>query len=176
MTQHIMTPMYDNEHDKDATISKSQRKRDMDALKRLGEELLDFDSAALGRLDLPENLLEAIETAKKIHAHGGRKRQLQYIGKLMRSVDPEPVRAAVEARRHNQATNTREFHLLEELREALITEGDSALATLLEHFPTADRQHIRKLARQARKEREMNQPPRAARRLFRDLRELQENS
>jgi ribosome-associated protein len=168
--------MHNTEYDKETPVSKSQRKRDMDALQRLGAELLDFDAAALDRLDLPEDLLDAIKTAKKIHAHGARKRQLQYIGKLMRAIDPEPVRAAVEARRHHQAGNTGEFHLLEELREALISEGDSALATVLEHFPTADRQHIRKLARQARKEREMNHPPRAARRLFRDLRELQENS
>jgi ribosome-associated protein len=168
--------MHDTEHDRETPVSKSQRKRDMDALRQLGEELLDFDAAALDRLELPEDLLDAIKTAKKIHAHGARKRQLQYIGKLMRLIDPEPVRAAVEARRHQQTTNTGEFHLLEELREALITEGDSALATVLEHFPTADRRHIRKLAHQARKERELNQPPKAARRLFRDLRELQESS
>jgi len=168
--------MHDAENDKQTPVSKSQRKRDMDALKRLGEELLDFDAAALDRLELPEDLLDAIRTAKKIHAHGARKRQLQYIGKLMRAIDPEPVHAAIEARRHHQDSNAGEFHLLEELREALISEGDSALATVLEHFPTADRRHIRKLAQQARKEREMNQPPRAARRLFRDLRELQENS
>lgn len=168
--------MHDTDFEKDAVISKSRRKRDMIALQRLGEELLDFDAAALNQLELPEGLLDAIKTAKKIHAHGARKRQLQYIGKLMRTIDTDPVRAAVEARRHQQATNTREFQLLEELREALISEGDAALATLLEHFPTADRQHIRKLARQARKERELNQPPRAARRLFRELRELQGNS
>ncbi|NNG11956.1 MAG: DUF615 domain-containing protein [Halobacteria archaeon] len=168
--------MHDTDFEKDAAVSKSQRKRDMIALQRLGEELLDFDAAALNQLELPEGLLDAIKTAKKIHAHGARKRQLQYIGKLMRTIDTGPVRAAVEARRHQQATNTREFQLLEELREALISEGDAALATLLEHFPTADRQHIRKLARQARKERELSQPPRVARRLFRELRELQENS
>jgi ribosome-associated protein len=168
--------MHDIDDEKDTAISKSQRKRDMIALQRLGEALLDFDAAALNQLALPETLLDAIKTARKINAHGARKRQLQYIGKLMRTIDTGPVCAAVEARRHQQATNTREFQLLEELREALISEGDAALATLLEHFPAADRQHIRKLARQARKERELNQPPRAARRLFRDLRELQENS
>lgn len=170
-----MMPMHETDHEKE-TLSKSQRKRDMNALQRLGEELLEFDDAALEHLELPDELVDAIRTAKKIHAHGARKRQLQYIGKLMRAIDPAPVRAAVENRRHQQATNTREFQLIEELREALISEGDSALATVLEHFPTADRQHIRKLARQARKERELNQPPRAARRLFRDLRELQENT
>jgi ribosome-associated protein len=167
--------MHDAKSEIDTPPSKSQRKRDMDALKRLGEALLEFDTAALVQLDLPDDLLDAIKTAKKIHAHGARKRQLQYIGKLMRAIDPGPVRAAVEARRHQQATHTREFQLLEDLREALIKEGDSALATVLETFPAADRQHIRKLAHQARKEREKNQPPRAARRLFRELRELQEN-
>ena len=168
--------MPDTEHNDQAQVSKTRRKRTMEALQKLGEALLTFDNDALLKLDLPEPLLDALHTANRIKAHGARRRQLQYIGKLMRQLDTAPIEAAVQARQHQHTTNTREFHLLEELREALITGGDTTLATVLQHFPMADRQRLRKLARQARKEREDNQPPKASRTLFRYLRELQEES
>ena len=167
--------MPDSEPNDQAAVSKTRRKRAMDALRKLGEELLSFDEEALLKLELPDPLLEALHAANRIKAHGARRRQLHYIGKLMRQVDTAPIEAAVQARLHQHTTNTREFHLLEELREALITEGDAMLATVLEHFPTADRQRLRKLARQASKEREDNQPPKASRTLFRYLRELQQD-
>jgi ribosome-associated protein len=166
--------MQDTEHNDQAPVSKTRRKRTMEALQKLGEALLGFDNDALLKLDLPDPLLDALYTANRIKSHGARRRQLQYIGKLMRQVDTAPIEAAVQARQHQHTTNTRGFHLLEELREALITGGDATLATVLQHFPMADRQRLRKLARQARKERADNQPPKAARTLFRYLRELQE--
>jgi ribosome-associated protein len=161
-------------HDEQDEISKSQRKREMHDLKQLGLKLLDFSNDALRQLELPETLLEALLTAKKIHSNSARKRQLQYIGKLMKEIDAEPVRAVVQAREHQHLTTTREFHLLESLRESLMVHGDEALPTVLAEFPRADRQHLRKLARQARQEQETGQPPGAARALFRYLRELQE--
>ena len=164
-------------HDRDtAPLSKTRRKRHMEALQKLGEALLELEDEALSRLDLPEELVSAIQLARRITAHGARRRQLQYIGKLMRGIDTGPVEAAIQARNHQDATHTQAFHLLEELREALIIEGDARLSTVLERFPQADRQHLRKLSRQARAERDAKQPPRAARRLFRYLRELQEDS
>lgn len=168
--------MDDSEHNEHAPISKTRRKREMEALRKLGEELLSFDAGALLKLGLPDPLLEALHTANHISSHGARRRQLHYIGKLMRQVDTAPVEAAVHARQHQDITNTRGFHLLEELRESLIVEEDAALATVLQHFPLADRQRLRKLARQARKERGDRQPPKASRILFRYLRELQENN
>ena len=161
-------------HDDQDETSKSQRKRDVQELKRLGVELLDFSDDALRQLLLPEVLLDALRTAKRIHSNGARKRQMQYIGKLMQEIDATPVRQAIEDRNRQHATHTREFHLLETLREQLITEGDSVLPAALAQFPHADRQHLRKLVRQARKEQETRQPPRASRLLFRYLRELQE--
>jgi ribosome-associated protein len=155
-------------------ISKSQRKRDLQALKELGIKLLEFSDDSLRQLELPEKLLDALRTAKKISSNSARKRQLQYIGKLMKEIDAEPVYAAVEAREHQYLSTTREFHLLESLRDKLLLEGDAALPEVLAHFPRADRQHLRKLVRQARHEHEARQPPRAARLLFRYLRELQE--
>jgi len=166
--------MQDTDDDEQTGISKSQRKRDLNELKTLGWKLLDFSDDALRQLLLPDKLLEAIRTAKKISAHGARKRQMQFIGKLMRDIDAAPVRTAIAAREHQQDTNTRAFHRLEELRDRLIAEGDSVIPDVLAQFPRTDRQHLRKLVRQARKELDTKQPPRAARQLFRYLRELQE--
>jgi ribosome-associated protein len=166
--------MHDPEYKRHATPSKTRRKRDMEALQELGSALLDFSEEQLQQLDLPEKLLDAVREAGRIHAYGARRRQLQYIGKLMRDIDPAPIRAAIAAREHQQETHTQAFHLLEELRDALLLQGDAALGTVLEHFPLADRQHLRKLARQARREHDEHQPPKASRRLFRYLRELQE--
>jgi len=165
--------MTQTEDDNQAEISKSQLKRDMDELKKLGVELLEFSDDALRQL-LPEALLEAMRTAKRITSNNARKRQLQYIGKLLKDIDPAPLREAVDARNHQHATHTRGFHQLEVLRDKLIMEGDSALPGVLALFPRTDRQHLRKLIRQARKEQETGQPPRASRLLFRYLRELQE--
>lgn len=159
--------------DDDADISKSQRKRELQALKELGIRLLDFSDDSLRQLDLPEKLLGALLTAKKITSNVARKRQLAYVGKLMKEIDPAPIQAIVQAREHQHLTSTREFHLLEDLREQLLVEGEDALPAVLEHFPRTDRQHLRKLVRQAQSEQASGQPQGAARRLFRYLRELQ---
>jgi ribosome-associated protein len=155
-------------------ISKSQHKRDLEALKKLGWRLLEFSDDALRQLALPETLLDAIRTAQRIKSHGARKRQMQYIGRLMRDIDATPIREAIDAADHHQSSQTKEFHLIEDLREKLLAEGDGALPEVLSHFPRCDRQHLRKLVRQAKKEQETHQPPRASRLLFRYLRELQE--
>jgi ribosome-associated protein len=168
--------MQESEFDHPEAPSKSRRKRDMLELQKLGEELLTFPDAVLREMGLPEPLFEALETARRIKAHGGRRRQLQYIGKLMRNLDTAPIREAIASRQQQESTHTRAFHRLEGLREALIDEPDAALAGVLEDYPAADRQHLRRLARQARTERDNHQPPRAARVLFRYLRDLQEQS
>ena len=149
-------------HEDQDEISKSQRKRELNELKQLGLKLLDFSDDALCQLDLPEILLEALLTAKKINSNVARKRQLQYVGKLMKDIDADPIRAVVQAREHQHLTSTREFHLLESLRDTLLVEGDAALPKVLAEFPRTDRQHLRKLVRQARQERETGQPPGAA--------------
>ena len=166
--------MHDSGYDEPEDISKSQRKRDLHELKMLGVDLLDFSDDALRQLHMPDTLLEALRTAKRINSNSARKRQLQYIGKLLKETDVTPLHEAVAARKHQHATHTREFHQLEDLRDKLILEGDSALPDVLALFPRTDRQHLRKLVRQARREQETRQPPRASRLLFRYLRELQE--
>jgi ribosome-associated protein len=168
--------MQETQFDDPEAPSKSRRKRDMLELQKLGEELLTFPDAALREMGLPEPLWEALESARRIKAHGGRRRQLQYIGKLMRNLDTAPIRAAIASRQQQESTHTRAFHRLEGLREALIDDADAALAGVLGEFPAADRLQLRRLARQARTERENHHPPRAARALFRYLRDLQEQS
>jgi ribosome-associated protein len=160
--------------DDQTEISKSQRKRDLDELKKLGMDLLEFSDDALCQLLLPEVLLEAFRTARRITSNNARKRQMQYIGKLLKDVDDTPLRKAVDARNHQHLTHTSEFHLIETLRDKLITEGEPALSEVLALYPRTDRQHLRKLIRQARNEQQTRQPPRASRLLFRYLRELQE--
>jgi len=162
-------------HDRD-TVSKSQRKRDLDELRQLGAKLLDFSEDSLRRMELPEALLEAVLTGKRITSHVARKRQLQYIGKLMKTIDAAPVREAVAAREHQHDTTTREFHRLESLRDRLLVAGDDAVPAVLAQFPRADRQRLRKLVRQARQEQATGQPAGAARALFRFLRELQQGA
>lgn len=163
------------DRDDEEGISKSQRKRDLAELRDLGIKLLDFSEESLRALALPERLLEAVLEGKRITSHVARKRQLHYIGKLMKGYDPTPVREAIAAREHQHDTSTRTFHELEGLRERLISEGDDALPAVLAQFPRTDRAHLRKLVRQARQEQSTGQPAGAGRALFRYLRELQDS-
>ena len=176
--------MYDSHpmnHDEDEfePPSKSQLKRDAEAVQDMGKTLVELPAARFAammtKLDLPEDLREALTTCRAIHARGGRKRQLQYIGKLMRGIDAEPIRSALEGLEGKDRAETALLHRLEHWRERLITEGDTALAELLDEFPTAERQGLRQLVMKARKEQEAGQPPAAARALFRALRGLMES-
>ncbi len=160
-------------HDDD-TVSKSRRKRELEELRQLGNKLLDFNEDSLRQLHLPELLLEAVLTGRNITSHVARKRQLQYIGKLLKEFDATPVREAVAAREHQHDTATREFHRIEALREQLLAQGDEAIPAVLAQFPRTDRQHLRKLVRQARQQQTTGQPAGASRALFRYLRELQD--
>ncbi len=154
-------------------ISKTQLKREAEALQKLGTELVEMPPQQRARIPLPEELIEAIELARRIHSRGGRRRQLQYIGKLMRRIDAAPIRDALEAMHLERRQSARRFHQLEQWRERLIEEGDSALAEVLSAFPNADRQHLRQLVRNGIKEKNTGRPAGAGRALFRYLKELQ---
>lgn len=164
----------ENSDESDEFVSKSQRKREAHALQALGEELVRLPANKLGKIPLPEQLLDAIRQAQQIKARGGHKRQLQFIGKLMRSVDAEPIQQALERLQAQAAGTTAAHHHAERWRDRLVEEGDVALSELLSELPQADRQHLRQLIRNAQKEKERNKPPRSARELFRYLRDLQE--
>lgn len=161
--------------DEASPVSKSQRKRDALDLQKLGEELLVLKEEQLQRLGLPASLQDAIRAAQKIHQRGGRKRQLQYIGKLMRQIDAEPIRDAMAQLGAEQQRHTAHFHQLEQWRDRLIAGDDSALEDIFTRFPDTDRQHLLQLVRNARKQpRQEAADVRTARILFRYLRELSE--
>lgn len=152
--------------------SKSQLKREMHALQELGEQLVALPADQFKKIQLADELQEAILDARRIHQHGARKRQLQYIGKLMRNLDAEPIQqqlATLQGQSHQAA---QALHRIERWRDELLQEGDAALAKLLAQYPQADRQYLRQLLRNAKKEYLENKPPKSARSLFRYLREL----
>lgn len=153
--------------------SKSQQKRDAQALQRMAQVLVELPDAELEQLQMPETLESAVLFARRITQRGGRKRQIRYVGKLLREANAESIgRQLDRLRRHSDQVAAR-LQNVERWRERLIDEGDPALGDLLRHFPHADRQHVRRLAREARQQRERSQPPKSARRLFRYLRDLE---
>ncbi len=156
------------------TKSKSQIKREMKDLQSLGEDLVGLSKDRLAELPLDNSLREAITLAQNIKAHGGRKRQLKFIGKLLRinSDDADAILQSLQLQREKERRTATLFHQVEQWRNRLLEEGDTALEALLRDYPQADRQQIRILIRNARKESETGKPPAAARNLFRQLREL----
>lgn len=167
------------EHDEfdefpDEGPSRSQRKRDVEALQKLGEEIIGLTKAQRDQLPLPDHLRAAIEDATTITAHGALKRQRQYIGKIMRDVDAEPIRTALQALREHGHASAARFQELERWRDRLIAEGDEALGEALHKFTQADRNQLRQLVRNAQKEIASGAAPKSSRALFRYLRDLNE--
>lgn len=152
--------------------SKSQLKREANALQELGEALVKLNASQFNAITLPEHLRAAVVAARAITEHGAHKRQLQYIGKLMRDVDPTPIQQALDAFNNRSQQATTQFHQLERWRDRLLNEGDPALSEFLTEHPGADSQQIRQLLRNAAREAKANKPPAAARALFRYLREV----
>ena len=167
----------DNEEEDEEIIwvSKSEIKRDAEELKRLGAELVELSKNSLDKIPLDDDLRAAIELAQKIKKEG-RRRQLQLIGKMLRSREEDPIRQALDKlkNRHNQQVAL--FHKLEVLRDRLIETGDDAMPDVLALYPNADRQQLRQMIRNAQKEKATNKPPKASRQIFQYLRELAEAS
>ena len=151
--------------------SKSSRKREMEALQDLGRQLVELSTERLRKVPLPENLYEAIRAAQGFKMEALR-RQLQYIGKLMRNVDPAPIQAQLDVFNGNSAAEVARQHRLERLRADYL-EDEKVLTTIADTWPGADLQHLRNLRRNALKEREQGKPPKAFRELFRVLRDLE---
>ena len=154
--------------------SKSQRKRDSTALQDLGEALVDLPAERLAKIEMPDSLRTAVRDAQRITKHEGRRRQMQYIGKLMRSVDPQPIQAALGALAGVSAAEKARMHRLENLRLRLLADENQTLAEIIGAHPGADLQQLRQLCRNARKEQEQHKPPRAFREIFRFLKSLEE--
>ena len=155
--------------------SKSERKRAAHAAQDLGETLIALRDSDLVALDLPERLVDAIREARRIPSRGGGARQRQYIGKLMRDIDPEPIRAALAAGSEQSALEAERFKRLEAWRERLITEGSAALEELERWRPGLERAEWMRRISAAQSERERAGTGVAGRELFRALRTLFEN-
>ena len=164
----------EDEDDEIIWVSKSEIKRDAEKLKRLGVELVELGKNALDKIPLDADLRAAIELAQRIKMEG-RRRQLQLIGKMLRQRDVDPIRQALDKlkNRHNQQVVV--FHKLEQLRDRMVDGSDEAIEEVMNLWPDADRQQLRSLVRNARKEKAGNKPPKSARQIFQYLRELAEN-
>ena len=152
--------------------SKSQVKREMLALQDLGEKLAELTKDQIEKIDMPPELREALIFVGTVKKHGARRRQLQHIGALMRDVDPEPIQKALETLGRGRRQDAERFQELERWRDALVQGDDDLLEEIVSRFPGVDRQNLRQLALNARKEREGNKPPKASRALFRLLETL----
>src|ERR1700704_6058856 len=122
--------------------SKTERKRVMHELQALGERLIGLNSEQLATIALPENLHEAVEQARRITKHEARRRQLQYIGRLMRNVDPEPIREKLKVWDGVSIEETVRLHRIERWREKLL-EDDGGLGALIHDHPSVDTQRLR---------------------------------
>jgi ribosome-associated protein len=154
--------------------SKSQLKREMTALQKLGEVLVDAPRDRVKKVPMPEDVLEAILACQQITAHEGRRRQLQYVGKKMRTLTEEEaavIQKAVDSWRGASKSETAALHLIERQRDKLLAD-EGALTELRAQHPEIDIQHLRTLIRNARKEQAENKPPKAYREIFQILKSL----
>jgi ribosome-associated protein len=157
-------PLQPDEH------SKSQRKRDMLELQKMGEALIKLTAEQLKKMELPENLLSAIQQAKLLKSNEAKRRHMQYIGKIMREVDVEPIKAYLKRLRFAQEKSTEKFHQTEEWRSKLISQGDQALNSFLSEYPDVDRQQLRQLIRRAQHDKKTEKNTGAETALFKYLR------
>lgn len=169
--------MLDDEFDADQSNtaerpSKTRLKRESADLQDLGGALIGLSGDRLARLELPDELLQAVRAGQSLKQDGSLKRQRKYIGKLLRQSDAEAIRARLAEVLQPGVAATRALHEIEAWRDRILAEGDVAINDLMTADPSADRPKLRQLVEAARRERERGQPPRAARQLFKYLRDL----
>ncbi len=154
----------------DEPKSKSLKKREADALQKVGVKLIELSMDKLDSLPLSQPLKQAIVEAKSLRSHGAIRRQAQLIGKLMRSTDSDDILAAYESMLLEENAQTASFHELELWRDRLIKEGKDALTKFIDAYPLADAQQLRQLIKKAVDEQQREQHTGAAKALFRYLR------
>lgn len=163
----------DNEH---VPLSKTQRKKAMAELQLLGEELVDLSPDRLKKIDLPEDLRAAVRVAQgMLRQDDARRRQLQFIGRLMRDVDAGPIRRSLAVVRGDSADETARLHRLERLRTELLAD-ENVLFRLASETPAIDLQHLRSLRRRALLEQAQGKPPRCYREIFQFLKALESDA
>jgi ribosome-associated protein len=153
-------------------LSKSARKREAASLQELGVKLSALPDQELKSLDLPDGLFTALRDLRRLPSHGAQVRQRQYIGKLMRAIDPEPVLAKLAERKQRHDLEIRHFQQIERWRDRLLSERDAAVEDLLQEFPSAERATLLRLLDKAERERLEQRSPAGARELFAFLRQL----
>lgn len=174
LTVRLVDPDAELEFDPDDVYdgpSKSQQKRDVEALQELGEELVKLPDSQFKRMELPEDLRVAVAACRKITQNGALRRQKQYIGKLMRSIDPAPIQAQLDVFNGASAAENAKLHQAEKWREKLIADNE-ALTLFLNAYPDTDATHLRQIIRNAREEAKLNKPPKSYREIFRVIREV----
>lgn len=155
--------------------SKSARKRHMLGLQAMGESLVGLSDKQLAQIPIDnEQLLSAIRECRQMRSNSAHKRHLQFIGKLMRNIDPAPIEQALLMLHRTRQQGAVAFHQLEQLREDILAAGVAGVELAVMRFPAADRQQLRQLVLQHQREIERHKPPTASRKLFRYLKELQE--
>jgi ribosome-associated protein len=156
----------------DEILSKTRKKALSHALQKLGAELVELSKERLDSMALPEDLAQAVREARRITAHEGRRRQMQYIGKLMRDIDPAPIQERLDAWRGQSKAEVARQHGIERMRERLIAD-DAALTEFAAKHPGVDLQALRVLIRNARKETAEGRPPKAFREIFKVIRDAE---
>ncbi|MFD1215350.1 MULTISPECIES: ribosome biogenesis factor YjgA [Microbulbifer] len=161
-----------DEFDGDEPKSKTQVKQEMHELQDLGKQLTELNPVQLAEIPLDDDLREAIETMRRIKSNEARRRQLQYIGKLMRKVDTDPIEAVLQKRKEMDQQHLRFDRMAEDWRGRLLEQGNEAQSAFFDAYPNADHQQLRSLIREAKKEISHNKPPSSQRKLFRYLRDF----
>jgi len=165
----------DNSSERDERPSKTQLKREVEELQALGAKLIDMSDTTLERMEIDAELMDAIHLARKIrNKREAYRRQLQFIGKLMRGRDVSKIQESMLEIEQQGLHQNAHFHQLEKWRDKLIAGGDDAVQDFIEAHPFADRTRLRQLIRQAQKEKAQNKPPKSARELFKYIREVSE--
>jgi ribosome-associated protein len=159
----------------DGVVSKTKRKQEMTALQSLGAKLVDLPASQIAELPMEERLREALLEAKRITSHEAKRRQMQYVGRLMREIDPAPLRERLEAMTGHSAQAAAQHRRLEAWRERLLADDEALTAFAAEH-PGADLQALRTLIRNTRKEQRQAKPPRSYRELFRLIKECSDSA
>jgi ribosome-associated protein len=162
----------DSGESEEQRLSKSARKREAASLQELGVQLSALPDQEIKALGLPETLFIALRDLRRLPSHGAQVRQRQYIGKLMRSIDPEPVLVKLAERKRRHDVEIRHFQQIERWRDRLLSAPEAGLAELLEEYPKIDQDVLRKLLDKAEREKQEQRSPVGARELFAFLREL----
>lgn len=167
-----------DDFDEDLPKSKTQVKKEMHELQELGRQLTELGKAQLAEVPLEDDLREAIDTLHRIKSNEARRRQMQYIGKLMRSADAEAIEAVLNRFKERDQQHLRFDKMAEDWRKRLLEEGKAAQSEFFDRYPQADHQHLRQLVRDSLKEIKNGKPPTNQRKLFRFLRDffMQETS